>query len=103
MGKRVYVANIPFKATADVVRDLFAEIGEVTSVDLVTDRRTGKARGFAFVEMASEEDAEKAIAALNGTLLLERPLSVSEANTQEPRERRDLDAHGRQKRPGTRS
>src|SRR5512140_1860578 len=102
MGKRLYVANIPFKATADNVRDLFAGIGEVTSIDLVTDRRTGKTRGFAFVEMASEEDAQKAIAALNGTLLLERTLNVSEANTQQPRERRDLDAGEDRQRPGGR-
>ena len=92
MGNRVYIGNIPFKATEENVRGLFAEIGEVVSIDLVTDARTGKPKGFAFVVMASDGEAQKAIEALNGTLLLGRSLSVSEANTQQPRERRDLDS-----------
>lgn len=92
MGNRVYVGNIPFKATEENIRGLFAGIGEVVSIDLVTDARTGKPKGFAFVVMASDGEAQKAIEALNGTLLLDRPLSVSEANTQQPRERRDLDS-----------
>jgi RNA recognition motif-containing protein len=91
MGNRLYIGNIPFKATEEDVRGLFAEIGEVGSIDLITDARTGKPKGFAFVVIASDEEAQKAIEALNGTLLLGRPLSVSEANTQQPRERRDLD------------
>jgi RNA recognition motif-containing protein len=94
MGNRVYIGNIPFKATEENVRGLFAEIGEVVSINLVTDARTGKPKGFAFVVMASDGDTQKAIEALNGTLLLGRPLSVSKANTQKPRERRDLDAGG---------
>ena len=92
MGNRLYIANIPFKATEESVRGLFAEIGEVVSFNLVTDARTGKPKGFAFVTLASDDEARKAIEALNGTLLLGRPLSVSEAHTQQPRERRDLDA-----------
>ena len=92
MSTRLYVGNIPFKATEENVRGLFAEIGEVVSIHLITDARTGKMKGFAFVEMASDEDARKAIEALNGKLLLDRPLSVNEANTQQPRERRDLEA-----------
>jgi RNA recognition motif-containing protein len=92
MENRVYIGNIPFKATGEDVRGLFAEIGEVESVNYVTDARSGKPKGFAFVVMASEAEARKAIEALNGKLLLGRPLSVSAANTQEPRERRDLDA-----------
>jgi len=92
MGNRVYIGNIPFKATEENIRGLFAEIGEVVSIDLVTDARTGKPKGFAFVVMASDGEAQKAIESLNGTLLLDRPLSVSEANTQQPRERRDLDS-----------
>jgi len=92
MGNRLYVRNISFKATEENVRGLFAEIGEVVSINLITDARTGKMKGFAFVEMASDGEARKAIEALNGTLLLDRPLSVNEANTQSPRERRDLEA-----------
>ncbi|MGD0844327.1 MAG: RNA-binding protein [Geobacteraceae bacterium] len=91
MGNRLYIGNIPFKATEENVRGLFAEIGEVVSINLVTDARSGKPKGFAFVVMASDGEAQKAIETLNGTLLLERPLIVSEANTQQPRERRDLD------------
>ena len=100
MGKRLYVGNISFKATEETVRGLFAAYGEVVSIKLVTDARTGKPKGFAFVEMASDGEARRAIEALHGTLLLERPLSVTEANTQQPRERRDLDTAGaRGKRP----
>jgi cold-inducible RNA-binding protein len=91
MGNRLYISNIPFKATEEELRALCSRIGEVASIDLVTDARTGKPKGFAFVVMASDEDARKAIDALNGTSLLNRPLSVSAANTQQPRERRDLD------------
>jgi RNA recognition motif-containing protein len=98
MGNRLYVANIPFKATEETVKGLFAEIGEVVSFNLVTDARTGKPKGFAFVTLASDDEALKAIEALNGTLLLGRPLSVSEAHTQEPRERRDLDEGSDRKR-----
>jgi RNA recognition motif-containing protein len=92
MGKRLYVGNISFKATEENLRGIFATAGEVTAVSLVTNLRTGKTKGIAFVEMASDGEALKAIELLNGTLLLDRPLSVSEANTQQPKERRDLDA-----------
>ena len=98
MGSRLYIANIPFKATEENVRSLLAEIGEVISINFVTDARTGKPKGFAFVEMASDGEARKAIEALNGTLLLGRPLSVSEAKTQQLRERRDLDSGSGRKR-----
>jgi RNA recognition motif-containing protein len=98
MGNRLYIANIPFKATEETVRGLFADIGEVVSFNLVTDARTGKPKGFAFVTMASDGEAQKAIEALNGTLLLGRPISVSEAHTQQPRERRDLDSDSGPKR-----
>jgi len=98
MGSRLYIGNIPFKATEEQIRELFAGIGHVSSIDLVTDARTGKPKGFAFVVMASDEDARKAIEALNGASLLNRPLSVSAANTQQPRERRDLDSGGSQNR-----
>jgi cold-inducible RNA-binding protein len=92
MGNRLYIGNLQFKATAEDIRGLIAESGEVMSIDLVTDARTGKPKGFAFVVMASDGEAQKAIETLNGTLFLGRPLSVSEANTQQPRERRDLDS-----------
>jgi cold-inducible RNA-binding protein len=94
MGKRLYVGNISFKVTEEGVRALFAGIGTVESINLVTDARTGKTKGVAFVEMTTAEDALKAIEALNGQVLLGRPLTVSMANTQQTRERRDLDRVG---------
>ena len=94
MGNRLYVGNISFKASEDQVRSLFAKIGEVVSFKMVTDTRTGKPKGFAFVEMASSGEAQQAIEALHGLLLLDRPLSVTVANSQQPRERRDLDKGG---------
>jgi RNA recognition motif-containing protein len=100
MGNRLYIGNLSFKATEENIRDLFAGIGEVVSIDLVTDARTKKPKGFAFLVMASDGEAQKAIEALNGTLLLDRPLSVSEANTQQPRERRDLDSGSGRRREG---
>ncbi|MEO0081619.1 MAG: RNA-binding protein [candidate division WOR-3 bacterium] len=79
MAKRVFVGNLPFSATEDQLRDLFAQHGEVTSVDIVRDKFTDRSRGFAFVEMASDAEAAAAIAALNGYNLENRPLTVNEA------------------------
>jgi RNA recognition motif-containing protein len=88
MSKKIYVGNISFKATTDDIRELFSKQGEVESVNIITDPHTGRPKGFGFVEMASEEDAQKAIAALNGSVFMERTLSVAEAKPQQPRERR---------------
>jgi RNA recognition motif-containing protein len=79
VSKRLYVGNLAFSATEDEIRDSFSVHGEVSSVHLVTDRDTGQSRGFAFVEMADADQAEQAIAALNGTNLGGRPLVVNEA------------------------
>lgn len=86
MGTKLYVGNISFKATEDDVRALFVKIGEVLSVHMITDAHTGQLKGFGFVEMASQADAQKAIQELNGTLFLERPLTVNEAKPQKPKE-----------------
>lgn len=88
MGKKVYVGNISFKATEDDIRELFTKFGEIESVKIITDGQTGRPKGFGFVEMTSEEATEKAITALNGTVFMERTLSVAEAKPQEPREKR---------------
>ncbi len=77
--KRLYVGNLDFSATEDEIRAAFEVHGEVTSVHLVTDRDTGRSRGFAFVEMADSSQAEQAIGALNGTNLGGRDLVVNEA------------------------
>ena len=80
MGSRLYVGNLPFSANEDMVRDLFAQDGRgVTEVKLITDRDTGRPRGFGFVEMGSSQDADAAISALNGFSMDGRPLTVNEA------------------------
>ena len=79
MSTNIYVGNLPFSATEDEIRELFAAYGAVTSVHLVTDRETGRLRGFGFVEMETDEDAETAIAELNGVALQGRSLTVNVA------------------------
>ncbi len=76
--KKIYVGNLPFTATDEQLRELFAQHGAVESVNLIADRETGRLRGFGFVEMAAA-DAETAISALNGTSLGGRSLNVNEA------------------------
>jgi cold-inducible RNA-binding protein len=88
MGKKLYVGSIPFNTTEESLRDLFSSIGEVESVSVITDRDTGRSKGFGFVEMSSEEDAKKAIEQLNGKTFMERALVVNEAKPQRPREGR---------------
>ncbi len=94
MEKKLYVGNISFKATEEDIRELFARSGEVESVKIITDAHTGNPKGFGFIEMATEEDAKKAIAELNGTTFMERTLSVAEAKPQQPRERRGFGGGG---------
>jgi RNA recognition motif-containing protein len=77
--KRLYVGNLSYSSTEDDVREAFSQHGEVSSVHFVTDRDTGQPRGFAFVEMADGDQAEQAIAALNGADLAGRSLVVNEA------------------------
>jgi cold-inducible RNA-binding protein len=77
--KNIFVGNLDFAATESSIRSLFEPYGTVDRVNLVTDRDTGRSRGFAFVEMADSAEAERAIAALNGTELNGRALNVNEA------------------------
>ena len=79
MAKKLYVGNLSYSTHDEDLREAFSKIGEVTSVTLITDQATGRSKGFGFVEMASDEDAEKAIAALNGTAFMERTITVNEA------------------------
>jgi RNA recognition motif-containing protein len=83
MPKRIYVGNLPYTATEDELRDLFAAYGTVDSVNLITDRETGRPRGFGFVDM--ESGASEAIAALNGTDFGGRSLNVNEARPRQDR------------------
>ena len=85
MGKRIYCGNLSFQSSQDDVRALFAAHGEVTDVHMVMDRETGRARGFAFVEMATEEQAKAAIQALDGHSAGGRNLKVNEAQAREDR------------------
>ena len=85
MTNRLYVGNLAFHTTEDVIQKAFAECGEVSEVKLVIDRETGRSRGFAFVQMTTSEGAQKAIAQLHGAMLDGRPLRVNEA--EERRER----------------
>jgi RNA recognition motif-containing protein len=79
MGKRLYVGNLSYNATEADLRDLFAESGNVTDVKVVLDRETGRPRGFAFVEMASDSEASAAMQSLNGRDVMGRPINVKEA------------------------
>src|SRR5262245_59199060 len=81
----IYVGNLAFSATVDAVRRLFEAYGEVTSVQLPTDRETGRPRGFGFVEMADDSQARAAIAGLNGRDLDGRTLNINEARPREDR------------------
>ena len=77
--KNLFVGNLPHATTEDELRTLFSSHGHVERVSLVTDRDTGRSRGFAFVEMSDASEADKAVAALNGTELSGRALKVNEA------------------------
>ena len=82
---RIYVGNLPFSATEDEVRDLFDEFGAVTSVNLISDRETGRPRGFGFVEMEDDTEAEAAIRALDNSNMGGRTLKINEARPRTPR------------------
>lgn len=85
MNRRLYVGNLPYEVTEDDLQGLFGEIGAVASVNVMRDRETGRARGFAFVEMASEADAQTAIDRLHDRPFGGRTLTVNEAKPQPPR------------------
>ena len=84
----IYVGNLAFRTTEDDLRQLFAEYGEVSSVKIISDRETGRSRGFGFVEMPDNAQAEAAIAGLNEKPLGGRPIRVNEAKPREDRPRR---------------
>jgi RNA recognition motif-containing protein len=79
---RIYVGNLSYTTTEEALRETFEQFGEVREVNIISDRDTGRPRGFAFVEMNDEEEAAKAIGALNGTELDGRKLAVNEARPQ---------------------
>jgi cold-inducible RNA-binding protein len=91
MSKKIYVGNLSFQTTDSDLNDLFAQFGEVESVSIITDRDTGRSKGFGFVAM-NDESAEKAISQLNGTQLNGRALTVNEAR---PMVKKDFGGGGR--------
>ena len=85
MATKLFVGSLPFATTSDELREMFAQVGEVVEANIVTDKMTGKSRGFAFVEMAKEEDVKKAIEKLNGSDVGGRKIFVAEAKPQAAR------------------
>lgn len=91
MAKRIYVGGLPYSITEQDLNNLFASSGTVTSVSIVTDKYTGQAKGFGFVEMSTDAESDSAIRTLNGTMLSGRSLTVNEAK---PREARTSGGYG---------
>ena len=85
MGTKLYVGGLPYSTTEQQLSELFSQQGSVASAKVITDKFTGQSRGFGFVEMSTEEEAQKAITALNGTQMDGRTLTVNEAKPQEKR------------------
>src|SRR6478736_1746313 len=85
MGSKIYVGGLPYSATEQQLSDLFGAHGAVASARIITDKFTGQSRGFGFVEMSSDSEAQAAITALNGSDMGGRTLTVNEARPQEPR------------------
>jgi RNA recognition motif-containing protein len=79
MGRKLYVGNLPYSATEQTLRDAFSQSGTVDSVSLITDRDSGQSKGFGFVEMATEQEAQAATQALNGSTMDGRQIKVNEA------------------------
>jgi RNA recognition motif-containing protein len=84
MAKRLYVGNLPYSITSDDLQQTFEEYGVVTSAEVLSDRETGRSRGFGFVEMANDAEADAAIGALDGNDLDGRRLTVNEARPRTP-------------------
>ncbi len=85
MGRKLYVGNLPYSATEQTLQDTFSQCGTVDWVNVITDRDTGQSKGFGFVEMSSEGEAQKAIQELNGSSLDGREITVNEAKPQQKR------------------
>jgi RNA recognition motif-containing protein len=88
MGRKLYVGNLPYSASEQLLQDTFGQCGTVESVNVITDRDTGQSKGFGFVEMSSDSEAQKAIEELNGTSMDGREIKVNEAKPKAPRDNR---------------
>ena len=85
MGRKLYVGNLPYSASEQSLQDAFSACGTVESANVITDRDTGQSKGFGFVEMSSDSEAQKAIQELNGSSLDGREIAVNEARPQQKR------------------
>ncbi len=85
MGKKLYVGNLPYSVDSSTLESLFAPHGQVTSAEVISDRDTGRSKGFGFVEMSSDDEAQAAIAAMHGVEHDGRALTVNEAKPKAPR------------------
>ena len=103
MATRLFVGNLSFNTTEGDILDLFKQAGNVTTCNLIVDKFTNKSRGFAFVEMGTQEEATKAIADMNGKELDGRALTVNEAKPREERPRGDFGGGGGGRREESRS
>ncbi len=99
MATRLYVGNLPYLTDEQQLRQIFAAFGDVVEVRLVTDRDSGQSKGFAFVEMATDQAAANAIADLNGTQLGDRTLTVNEAKPRPERSSGYGSGNGYERRP----
>jgi RNA recognition motif-containing protein len=88
MGKKLYVGNLPFSATDQSLLDMFSQCGTVDSARIIMDRDSGRSKGFGFVEMSSDSEAQNAINKFNGADNNGRPMTVNEAKPMAPRENR---------------
>ena len=85
MASKLFVGSLSWNATDQMLQDAFSQVGTVVSVAIIKDKYSGKSKGFGFVEMSSDEEAQKAVQELNGTQIDGRAITVSEARPQEPR------------------
>ena len=88
MGKKLYIGNLSYSVDSNQLKDMFAQVGTVDSANVIMDRETGRSKGFAFVEMSADAEAQAAIGKFNGTDLGGRAMNVSEAKPQAPRDSR---------------
>lgn len=100
MAGKLFVGGLSWGTTEDTLRNHFAQAGQVTSAQIITDKFTGKSRGFGFVEMANPDDADRAIQELNGSQLDGRAIVVNEAKPMVPREQRGGGGYGGNRRGG---
>ena len=94
MGKKLYVGGLPYSMTEDSLKELFAQAGKVETATVIIDKMSGRSKGFGFVEMSTDEEADKAIETINGKEVEGRSLAVAEARPMQERPRRDFNRGG---------